>query len=227
MKNECKIIRDLLPLVEENIASRESCDFVREHISSCEECKNAADELKNSAVSFNIEDDVCNTENCLKFLKRKLNLKKLITISLTSLVTAAAVVLLGYYLLIGGHPASSDNFEITTEFQYDENAYLNQSFALTIKRKDGKPLWISSKSFTSKENDGVEITVKEVPVPIIPEPDNYTSGYSYGTTNADDIPSDDYNFKFVIKFSDRSVVYSMREEGLFEIQENIIDYTEN
>ncbi len=227
MVNECKIVRDLLPLVEENIASRESCDFVREHISSCEECKNAADELKSNAVSIGVEEDEVGMENNLKVLKRKLNLKKMITISLTALLTAAAVVFLGYYLLIGGQPASSDKFEIITEFQYNENAYLNQEFVLTIKRKDGKPLWIESKLFTAKENDGVEITVKEVPVPIIPEPDNYTSGYSYGLSNADDIPSDDYDFKFVIRFSDRSIMYSMREEGLFEVQENVIDYTAN
>ena len=57
MVNECKIVRDQLPIVEENIASRESCDFVREHISSCDECKNEADELKSNAVSIGIEED--------------------------------------------------------------------------------------------------------------------------------------------------------------------------
>ena len=38
MKNECNIVRDLLPLYIENMASPESAQFVEAHLSKCPEC---------------------------------------------------------------------------------------------------------------------------------------------------------------------------------------------
>ena len=38
MKNECNIVRDLLPLYIENMVSAESAQFVEAHLSKCPEC---------------------------------------------------------------------------------------------------------------------------------------------------------------------------------------------
>jgi len=39
MKNDCAIIRDLLPLYVEKLASDETREYVQEHITGCEECR--------------------------------------------------------------------------------------------------------------------------------------------------------------------------------------------
>ena len=38
MKNECSIVRDLLPLYAEGMLSEDSAAFVKEHLDTCEEC---------------------------------------------------------------------------------------------------------------------------------------------------------------------------------------------
>lgn len=43
---DCGIVKDLLPLVAENMASEESAAFVKQHIETCEDCKNAFEEMK-------------------------------------------------------------------------------------------------------------------------------------------------------------------------------------
>ena len=35
MKNECSIIRDILPLYVENMVSEDTSEFVKEHLESC------------------------------------------------------------------------------------------------------------------------------------------------------------------------------------------------
>ena len=39
MKDECGIVRDLLPLYVEGMASEASEQFVKEHITECSECE--------------------------------------------------------------------------------------------------------------------------------------------------------------------------------------------
>lgn len=45
MKITCNIIRDVLPLYIENIASNDSCAMLEEHMDQCEECRNCLDEM--------------------------------------------------------------------------------------------------------------------------------------------------------------------------------------
>lgn len=43
---DCGIVKDLLPLVAEDMASEESVAFVKQHIETCEDCKSAFEEMK-------------------------------------------------------------------------------------------------------------------------------------------------------------------------------------
>lgn len=43
---DCGIVKDLLPLVAENMASEESTAFVKEHLNVCEDCRKAYEEMK-------------------------------------------------------------------------------------------------------------------------------------------------------------------------------------
>lgn len=46
MKNECKIVRDVLPLYLEDMVSEETADFVKEHLAKCAECSAELDAMK-------------------------------------------------------------------------------------------------------------------------------------------------------------------------------------
>ena len=47
MKNECKIVSDLLPLYLENLVCEETENFIKNHLSECEACKKEFEALKN------------------------------------------------------------------------------------------------------------------------------------------------------------------------------------
>ena len=46
MKNECYIVRDLLPLYNEDMVSDETAVFVREHLEKCGECSAEFESMK-------------------------------------------------------------------------------------------------------------------------------------------------------------------------------------
>lgn len=50
MKLGCNIIRDLLPLYAESLASEDTVEAVREHLEDCESCRNAYGEMQKSPV---------------------------------------------------------------------------------------------------------------------------------------------------------------------------------
>jgi hypothetical protein len=53
MKNECYIVRDLLPSYIDQICSAESSRFIEQHIATCEQC---AELLSQMRVEFNIQE---------------------------------------------------------------------------------------------------------------------------------------------------------------------------
>ena len=50
MKLSCDIIRDLLPLYAEGLASGVSTAAVEEHLCGCESCRRACEEMKKSPI---------------------------------------------------------------------------------------------------------------------------------------------------------------------------------
>ena len=46
MKVTCQVIRDILPLYLEDMASEDSCAMIEEHIAQCEECRSYLDEMR-------------------------------------------------------------------------------------------------------------------------------------------------------------------------------------
>ena len=50
MKITCDVIRDLLPLAAEELASPDSMEVVQEHLRDCEGCRDAYEKLKKPPV---------------------------------------------------------------------------------------------------------------------------------------------------------------------------------
>lgn len=70
MKLSCNIIRDILPLVEEDLASEDTVDLVNEHLKHCIECRAEYEEFNTSKIDFKEKREL--EAIPLKNVKRKL-----------------------------------------------------------------------------------------------------------------------------------------------------------
>ena len=129
MKNECSIVRDLLPLYAEGMVSPETASFVEEHLKDCEHCRNEYERLK-APCAVPAQDDAAP----LLMLQKKMAAKRLWTIVLTAvfavalLVSAFAVLDAPVYLpyteeLLAVEPVGENGLQITfdpsvTDFNY-------------------------------------------------------------------------------------------------------------
>lgn len=84
MRNECNIIRDLLPLYAENMVSPDTAAFVEEHLKGCEACQKEYEEIREPQKAR----EMSGTAPLLK-LSRKLKAKRIQTIALTAIFVAA------------------------------------------------------------------------------------------------------------------------------------------
>ncbi len=94
MKNECNIVRDLLPLYIENMASAETKEFVEAHLSKCPECNEIYLNMTDKDEGKIGDEEARESIMPLRVVKKKLLRKKIVT-SLVAAVLAVA-------LLIGG-----------------------------------------------------------------------------------------------------------------------------
>lgn len=104
MRNECNIIRDILPLYADKMVSADTASFVEEHLTVCAECRAELEKLKVADVIEPVVSDAENDdEKRLKAFAGKINRKRHIAIS-----AFAAVLLLTF--LLGGSLISSAKF---------------------------------------------------------------------------------------------------------------------
>lgn len=87
MRNECNIIRDILPLYIENMVSGDTASFVEDHLSSCPACRAELERMK-SPSNFQIDTDIAP----LRKLKRKMAAKRIQTIIFTAIIVLIIVI---------------------------------------------------------------------------------------------------------------------------------------
>ena len=104
MKLTCNVIRDLLPLYVENIASDDTRALVEEHINLCTDCKKQLEEMR---MPNELPPDTDAT--LLKKLKRKLSMKKIQTVILSVMIVLVVVITALAYLTAPNYLPYSDN----------------------------------------------------------------------------------------------------------------------
>ncbi len=87
MKNECNIIRDILPLYREKMVSADTSEFIEEHLKNCSECRKECDRMKEPKVMRSNADILPLTK-----LKQKLRTKRIKTIVFTAILVTALLV---------------------------------------------------------------------------------------------------------------------------------------
>lgn len=221
MRKECNIICDLLPLYVEDMVSEDTISFVEEHVKHCTECRSKMESMRNPG-KLSAEANTTESSDILpmKQLKKKLKRRNIITIVITAVLTAAFGVACFYLMFMRGFSVSSDQIEVSTEFQYEKQAYLKQEFVLHFQLKEQSSLWATVKDI--KENGkcvGYVVDLRAPVAEILPNPNDFTMSYFY---EGDVAPEENFDFTITVRYSDKTVVYSMSEEGVFEKQENVV-----
>ena len=95
-KDNCNIIRDLMPLVLDRVSSDESREAVETHIISCEECRKQYDEMKAGLpeeTRAEFEEEQKQFTEALKTVRKKKIRRRIRTVALAALVCMAAVLI--------------------------------------------------------------------------------------------------------------------------------------
>ena len=92
MSDECNLIKDILPLYVEDMASTDTREFVSEHLEHCAEC-HAEFERMRKATKFIPDTDPDTDIVPLKRVKRDLFIKRIQTICFTAILACAIVMI--------------------------------------------------------------------------------------------------------------------------------------
>lgn len=111
MKNECCIVKDILPLYEEKLLSDETVDFVRRHLNECPDCRAELEQMENNLVPIRDDTNIA----FLKKIKKNLLTKKIQTVLLTvALFLAFAVSVFGFLTAPKYYLYTPDILNVTT-----------------------------------------------------------------------------------------------------------------
>lgn len=115
MKQECSIVRDLLPLYVEEMVSPETAEFVRDHLAGCQACQGEYQSLRQPPdVTPHPQEEL--PEVPLRLLQRKLLLKRVQTALLAGVFVL--VVLLSAFAILSAPrylPYTSQLLEVTEQ----------------------------------------------------------------------------------------------------------------
>ena len=92
-KNDCHIVRDLIPLVLDRAASDESRTLVQDHIEACEACRKQYDEMKSAlpdAARDEYEREQQSFVGALKAVRRARLKRRAIAVALAAVICLAA-----------------------------------------------------------------------------------------------------------------------------------------
>lgn len=94
MKNECNIVRDLMPLVIDGVASEESTQMVAEHVKDCEPCTKVYAEYQKNLPNRSPKEELDIAAKALRKWRRS---RKALLIGATTLITLV-VLFTGIYV---------------------------------------------------------------------------------------------------------------------------------
>lgn len=134
MKNECSIIRDVLPLYFENIVSEETRNFVNEHLAGCVDCAAELDSMK-AGIKTEKNDSNTQSEIEAEVIRSIKSMRKKFRRKLCRAVAVIAAVFLAICVLIQLFPVYRIGEIGPRTFG---NYYTNDEI--------GKALWIGTSS---------------------------------------------------------------------------------
>ena len=149
---DCGIVKDLLPLYTEDMASEESAAFVKEHLETCEDCRKAYEEMKTP-----VETEPAAP---LKSVKRTVKKRGLLLAGLIACLVAA--LLFGMFarlkkaIPVNSSAAAFESIEIDGGIQYEmhgNDIYLKN---IEVDPETGEAFFIA--------DDGERISLRDLTV---------------------------------------------------------------
>lgn len=217
----CNIIRDILPLYADDVVSEDTKTLVETHLDGCPHCQKTLDTMRTPMVIPPRPDEA----KAMRQFKKRWGWKKILQGMLAVLLMIALGV--GGFLFVYGYgfPAKAADIELRTGFQ-----------CMTDSREDvtcptGKQMWIvdlyalsgdvrdtAEFEYTNisgqRVNTGVTLYMRRTPIVM---PWDYAGPIRAGYSWPENLPTDEgYDFTVTFVFSDETVTYSLREEGILE-----------
>lgn len=151
MKNECEIVKDLLPNYIENLVSDETRNFINNHISGCASCKKTLEDMQEKDTKDDEEllrEEQVEIRQIKKYKKKTATLKISITLFLILIISVVFSIIVTYipkYSIISNaynkieELSNLSNYKlITYQYYIDENTQEKYEFTSNFYYKDGK-----------------------------------------------------------------------------------------
>ena len=123
MKNECNIIKDILPLYVEDMVSADTSAFVEEHLEKCAECRAELEDMKKSngleKNNVSVADEVMPLKAFKKKWYRQLNLIMTVCVLATAFITG-----IGAYLSLR-ITAAQETWVGNATFDFDGGSFMS------------------------------------------------------------------------------------------------------
>ena len=123
MKNECNIIKDILPLYVEDMVSADTSAFVEEHLEKCAECRAELEDMKKSngleKNNVSVEDEFMPLKAFKKKWYRQLNLIMIVCVLATAFITG-----IGAYLSLR-ITAAQETWVGNATFDFDGDSFMS------------------------------------------------------------------------------------------------------
>lgn len=150
--------------------------------------------------------------------EKQMTVRKKCLLTIVSAVGIALILFFSYSVLfVYGLPAKQDNIKVTTEVQYNDEGIAQ--WIINFETADGQPIYAYTKYVNTDPVEAGTETTKEVVINLRTAPLGHVNPGKYSWGHSLDQRyeySDDYDFIVVVKYCDKTVSYSMREEGLLD-----------
>lgn len=114
-KNNCEIVRDLLPLYAENMCSEKSRRLVAEHLSECGECRKELEKISANVV-IRADSDI----SAFKRVKRRARIEK----AVIGIVCAVVILIAGWFAQL--YMINTDCSMDYERFNLAENVWIDE-----------------------------------------------------------------------------------------------------
>lgn len=123
MKNECEVIKDLLPSYISGVLSNETEEAIKEHINNCTTCRKILEKMNTGEINkSNIEGEKEEIDCLKKYNKKMKNLKIILIILILILIAFPSIFIIKYNYNINIMQSVSNNFKkIQEENNYTAN----------------------------------------------------------------------------------------------------------
>ncbi len=131
-KNDCNVVRDLMPLVLDRVASDESRELVEEHIESCGECRKQYEEMKAEMpkeIRAEYEEEQRTIVEALRTVKRqqkKRQVRKTVLLAAICMVAVFGALLLFGWLHDGEWPVDNKLYTLSLSRLADGRVILTE-----------------------------------------------------------------------------------------------------